>query len=121
MCDEQSPGRMKGWNDLRLDERKRNQRGCCTVTTACACNLPQDVESIRQHVFRTSEHTRLLLFWGGYHETTAYPCRVGHHFCIADFCPTNKPDPKLREQMLAFVTKFDPPFNNGDAAALAPF
>ena len=34
---------------------------------------------------------------------------------------TNTPDPKLREQMLAFVTKFDPPFNNGDAAALAPF
>ena len=34
---------------------------------------------------------------------------------------TNTPDPKLREQMLAFVTKFDPPFNNGDAAALALF
>ena len=34
---------------------------------------------------------------------------------------TNTPDPKLREQMLAFVTKFDPPFNNNDAAALAPF
>jgi len=33
---------------------------------------------------------------------------------------TNAPDPQLREQMLALVTKFDPPFNNGDAAALAP-
>src|SRR3974377_2275917 len=34
---------------------------------------------------------------------------------------TTPPDQKLREQMLAFVTKYDPPFNNGDAAALAPF
>ena len=34
---------------------------------------------------------------------------------------TNTPDPQLREQVLALVTKFDPPFNNGDAAALAPF
>src|SRR5262245_34378732 len=33
---------------------------------------------------------------------------------------TNAPDPQLREQMLALVTKFDPPFNNGDAAARAP-
>jgi|SRR6516162_4454087 len=34
---------------------------------------------------------------------------------------TNKPDPQLREQILALVTKFDPAFNNGDAAAFPSF
>ena len=34
---------------------------------------------------------------------------------------TNTPDPQLRQQILAFVKKFDPAFNNNDPAALAPF
>jgi ketosteroid isomerase-like protein len=34
---------------------------------------------------------------------------------------TNAPDPQLRQQILAFVQKFDPAFNNNDPAALAPF
>jgi len=31
------------------------------------------------------------------------------------------PDPKLREQLLAFVTKYEEAINNGDAPAAAAF
>lgn len=34
---------------------------------------------------------------------------------------TGLPDPELRQQILAFVQKFDPAFNNNDPAALASF
>jgi ketosteroid isomerase-like protein len=34
---------------------------------------------------------------------------------------TNTPDPQLRQQILAFVEKFDPAFNNNDPASLASF
>lgn len=34
---------------------------------------------------------------------------------------TNTPDPQRRQQILAFVQKFDPAFNNNDSAALTPF
>ncbi|HEY5741659.1 MAG TPA: nuclear transport factor 2 family protein [Terrimicrobiaceae bacterium] len=34
---------------------------------------------------------------------------------------TNAPDPQLRQQILTFVQKFDPVFDNNDPAALAPF
>ena len=33
----------------------------------------------------------------------------------------NAPDPQLRQQLDAFVKKFDPAFNNNDPTALAPF
>jgi ketosteroid isomerase-like protein len=33
----------------------------------------------------------------------------------------NTPDPQLHEQILAFAEKFDPAFNNSDAAALTAF
>jgi len=33
---------------------------------------------------------------------------------------TNTPDPKLREQLLAFTKKVDDAFDNNDAAAMAP-
>jgi ketosteroid isomerase-like protein len=34
---------------------------------------------------------------------------------------TSSPDPQLRQQILAFVEKFDPAFNNNDPAALVSF
>src|SRR5262245_60336658 len=34
---------------------------------------------------------------------------------------TSTPDPQLRQQILAFVEKFDPAFNNNDPAALISF
>ncbi|MFZ0709609.1 MAG: nuclear transport factor 2 family protein [Terrimicrobiaceae bacterium] len=34
--------------------------------------------------------------------------------------PANRPDPQLHEEILAFVRKFDPAFNDNDPAALAP-
>ena len=43
-------------------------------------------------------------------------------FAVPTFAQqTNTPDPQLRQQILAFVKKFDPAFNNNDPAALAPF
>ena len=41
-------------------------------------------------------------------------------FAVPSFAQqTNTPDPQLREQLLAFVTKYEEAINNGDAAAAA--
>src|SRR6516164_11813071 len=43
-------------------------------------------------------------------------------FAVPSFAQqTNTPDPQLREQLLAFVTKYEEAINNGDAAAAAAF
>lgn len=55
---------------------------------------------------------RLLLALVGLAISYALPTFAGQ---------SNTPDPQLREQVLALVLKFDPAFNNNDAAAQAPF
>ena len=55
---------------------------------------------------------RLLLILAGFAIGFAFPALAQQ---------TNPPDPKLRETLSTFITKYGEAFNNGDAAALAEF
>ena len=55
---------------------------------------------------------RLLLILAGFAIGFAFPALAQQ---------TNPPDPKLRETLSTFITKYGEAFNNGDAAALAAF
>jgi hypothetical protein len=64
------------------------------------------------------------LYIGGNNEKTLtnYRRRVGIGFAVPTFAQeTNKPDPQLRERLIALIKNYDEVFNKNDAPALAVF